>query len=573
LCTTTPDNIAGNASQTGNPQVVGVIVNGSGNPVKGATVRLVPASFNPQMLPKRLAKKPYLTTGQIQSALLAAVDSTVTDSNGQYSFDTVDTGTYNVLADSGTAMAYEDSVTVEPDTQTTVPTDTLKASGSVRGVLRLHPGPDSRTVFLIALGTFAVTAPSDSTGNFAMANMAEGTYSIRILSTLDDYGVLDTTFAVTAGVDRVLEDTIALPYTGIPVPKGLTIAYDTLKQIVTLTWNAPTAGRAVKGYNVYRKHQDSTSFEKIAGVVTDTKFVDSTATEGQTYEYKVAAVDTNEEEGTRSGTASLEVVSAYEMILQFGTQGTGPVDFDEPVSVSVDANGAIFIGDFQNDRVQKLSPSGAFISELTHSSFNWISGIKIKDDKVYVVEQFSEGVAIFDTAGVYLKTIATSIGLYHPCGIDVDARGNVYIVDGSKVFKVDTTDALLDSLVLEGYLHGPTNHGIAIDSSGRIWVASSSNIQAFDSSGSPLSTLPIVDSRLLNFEFDESNNILMIAASTGTIRKYSQAGTLLEVFGKLTPYTDDKTGVRPVYDIAVAPNGDVVLTSYNENRVTVFRKK
>ncbi len=553
------NNVAGGSTETTNGNVVGMLYNENGTPAKNAKVLFITYNHEP-VLGKRLA------TFEIG-------DSTTTDSKGCYRFKSMPADTYNVYGeDSAGNLCYQDSVVITGDTAKpdTVPPDTLKQPGSLAGFIKMEPGDDPRTVTIYVIGATKYALP-ESDASFSFTEMAEGTYRVRILSILDKYLPLDTNFTVDAGTDLNMPDSIELPLS-IPKVKGFNISYDTLKQIVTLTWDRADTNK-IKGYNVYRQHIDSTDVKLNIQPITDTSYVDSTGIQDETYIYSVVSVDLNNEKGIKNEVDSIVITSAYEIAFEFGTKGAGPGQFDEPVSISISDNGNIFIGDFWNDRVQKFNSSGEYISELTHTTFNWIGGIKVKDSRVYVVEQFHESVLIFDTSGTFIKIIADSIGLYYPSGIEVDNYGNVYIVDGAKIYKVDTTNVLLDSLELSEYEHGSTNHGIAIDSSGNIWVASTNVIQKFDSAGNYISSINIVDSRLLNFEFDKDDNLVIIDAISGRIKKYSQEGSLLEVFGRLEKYVDDQTGQRPVYNLELDSNGNLLLTLADDDKAIVFRRK
>ena len=234
------DNLAG-GTDTGNA-VVGILYNPNGSRAANAKIYIISADHNPKPGPK-----------------VRSIDSTTTNDTGGFLLDSMPEGYYNILGAGDSGISFNDSVFIQGDTTTEDLSDTLGEPGTLRGVVALQPGDDSRTVFILVFGTQSWTTPADSIGNFTLANMAEGTYHVRILTTLDDYDPLDTNLTVFSGVDTTLEDTIYLPFTGIPIPQGLTLTYDTMKQIVTLTWNACDTN-LVKGYNIYRKHSGLTAY-------------------------------------------------------------------------------------------------------------------------------------------------------------------------------------------------------------------------------------------------------------------------------------------------------------------------
>ena len=179
------------------------------------------------------------------SKRMADTASAVTDASGRFVIDSIDTGTYVIEAASGNNAVFIDSVVVKrTDSTLNLPPDTLKPAGAIKGVIRLSEGGDPRKVFVLAFGVDRF-AGVEADGRFRFQGLAEASYRLRIISTLDNYGVVDTVTTVRSA-DTTDLDTIELPFTGIPTVKGLTLIYDRLRQIVTLRWNrADTAAELV----------------------------------------------------------------------------------------------------------------------------------------------------------------------------------------------------------------------------------------------------------------------------------------------------------------------------------------
>ena len=156
---------AGTGSTT-ESRVASILYNPGGSPAANATVKFYPINYNPR------------TSGL--GKITAKVDSATTDANGGYTAK-LDTGAYNILAQGDSGVAYQDSIVVVKDSTVHPAVDTLKAPGSIRGVVRLQPGDDARKVFIIALGTNTFSSPEDAIGNFALSDMAEGKYKVRIM--------------------------------------------------------------------------------------------------------------------------------------------------------------------------------------------------------------------------------------------------------------------------------------------------------------------------------------------------------------------------------------------------------
>jgi hypothetical protein len=275
LFVTCTNNVAGNSIKKGNPAASAMLRNPGGSPAVNAKVRFFPLNYNPHT--GGLAKK------------LAAMDSATTDSSGNYSVN-LDTGTYNVLVSGDSGVVYQDSITVIKDSAIHPPEDTLKTPGGLRGRVRLQPGDDARTVFILFMGTNTWGTPDDTSGKFTVTNMAQGTYRVRVLTTLDAYVPKDTVLSVAAGAVDSLPHDIVLQYTGIPGPAGLKVSYDTLRQVVILAWTGADTS-LISGYNVYRaiKGQNFSLITQSPLPGTVTTYGDSTVSVGNTYAYTVVS--------------------------------------------------------------------------------------------------------------------------------------------------------------------------------------------------------------------------------------------------------------------------------------------
>ncbi len=224
---------------------------------------------------------------------------TSTDENGVYRFDSLPSDTFNMLGSGDSGLSYLDSIVVNADDSSTkLPADTLKAAGSIRGSIKLMDGEDPRTVLILFMGTNTWTTPDDSSGSFTVANLAEGGYRIRFLSTLDKYLPKDTVISVTAGEENVLSDPITLAYTttDLSSPASLSVFYDTLHGCAVLTWN-PVASSDLAGYVVYRNDTFSSIPERLnKNLVPDTFYIDTVFsdlmdTANPTFTYRVKSQD------------------------------------------------------------------------------------------------------------------------------------------------------------------------------------------------------------------------------------------------------------------------------------------
>jgi hypothetical protein len=125
-------------------------------------------------------------------------------------------------------------------------------------------------------------------------------------------------------------------------------------------------------------------------------------------------------------------------IKSFGKFGSGPVEFNTPHDIAIDAEGRLFVADRGNMRVQILDQEGAFIAEW--KQFGRPSGVEIRDGIIYVADSESNGVAPHPgwKRGIRIGSIKDGKVIYRipdPLelkgtsaaeGVAVDANGNVY---------------------------------------------------------------------------------------------------------------------------------------------------
>ncbi|MBN2513539.1 MAG: hypothetical protein JXB18_11425 [Sedimentisphaerales bacterium] len=476
-CSPTGPDVAGDGSQTGNAAVVGVLYNPDGTPAKNAKVYFITYNHQPT-LKKALAKT---------LATMAVGDSTTTDSTGTFSFDSMSADTYNVFGEGPDGnLSYQDSVVITGNTANpdTVPPDTVKLPGSLAGFLKMEPGDDPRTVTMYVIGATKYALP-ESDASFSLAEMAEGTYRVRILSTLDKYLPLDTTLTIDAGTELNLPDSIVLPLK-IPKITDFTVNYDTLKQIVTLSWDQADKSR-ITGYNVYRKHVDSTAVKLNVQALTDTFYVDSTGVQDETYIYSVVGVDLNGDEGIKVSGDSVAILSAFEFSQTVVSTGSNDGQVLQPIGIDIDAHGNLYVADGGNSRVQKFDSTGQFLLNF----------------------------------GEYGSLDSQFIG---PVDLAVDSAGYIYVLDEMTLKKFDTAGVFDTSWAIKG-----NAQAIAISSEQSIYVATShtqSYVQVFSPLGDSIGEWSLPDG---GKGIDVApNGQIFVSTIDGTVGVYSSDGTLTD---------------------------------------------
>ncbi len=426
--------MVGSGLETQNALVMGHIYKGN-SPAIGAKVFFVPVGHNPN--PAALGKA------------LASTDTVTTGSTGTYGTNDLDSGTYNVFGqDNSGNLSLIDSVHVTGDSQV-VPPDTLKLPGSLAGFIKMQGRDDPASVLIMPFGTFIKPDPTPSTGAFSLSNLAEGWYSIRFMSILDRYEKLDTTFEIKAGQPLILPDSIRLPLK-IPTPTGLKVFYDTLRQIVTLSWDKMDTSR-VKGYNVYRQRIDTSEVKLNALPLANPFYVDSTGIQGQTYIYSVVAVDFEDKPGIRTTGDSIKITGLFTLLQTWGTLGTGPGQMNGPMAIATDNQGLLYVADANNNRIQVFDNTGHYMTEFGNSILSQPCDIAVYDSFLFIATYSNKKVYTFSLHGDSLSefNLANNASFPH---ITVDSS-NIYIIPNASYDSVqiyDRTGSLLRAFPLQG---------------------------------------------------------------------------------------------------------------------------
>jgi sugar lactone lactonase YvrE len=131
--------------------------------------------------------------------------------------------------------------------------------------------------------------------------------------------------------------------------------------------------------------------------------------------------------------------------------GTGTsAQFHYPTGVAVDASGNVYVADYGNHRIRKVSPAGV-VTTLAGSTFGYADGT------------------------------GTSAQFYGAIDLAVDASGNVYVAEASRIRKVSPTGVvttLAGGREIYGYADGQGTaalfyfpRGITVDGVGNVYVA------------------------------------------------------------------------------------------------------
>ncbi len=293
--------------------------------------------------------------------------------------------------------------------------------------------------------------------------------------------------------------------------------------------------------------------------------------------------------------------------------------FRAPAGVAVDATGNIYVTDYGNNLIRKITPAGLVstfagsgnqgILDGTDSlaSFNLPTGITIdKNGNLYVTDQGSDlirkitpGQVVTTIAGVDSASSANGVGnqagFFNPMGIVADASGNLYVADaGNNAIRLITAGGTVSTIATNDTTHNistpvafsnPT--GVALDGSGNLFVANylNSNILMINPSGlvsnyadtgriqgnmngpAPAATFFYPNSVAVDVQGD----VFVADGVNNLIRKISTAGVVSTFAGSGLPGAVDGTGTAASFNgpsgLAFDKVGNLYVADTNNNLI------
>ncbi|OGS36896.1 MAG: hypothetical protein A2293_13395 [Elusimicrobia bacterium RIFOXYB2_FULL_49_7] len=551
-CSESPTDTSGGVSETGNAFVYGHVYNADHTPASGAHVRFVPVSYNP-------------TSGT------TPIDSVVTNSQGYFSLAALDNGTYNVLC-SGIdgAASLHAALKIAADTQAVGP-ETLQAPGSMRGVIKLDPPVDSALIFVILLGTNTY-AMADSTGRFVLSGLAKGEYEALVLTTEAGYNRADTVWTFLSGIETSLNDTIVLNFFSLPSVSGLTLDYDSLRQIVHLVWNKPI-NPYVRSYNIYRRNVDSSTAHLVNTTpIVDTFFADgweTHLTQGNNYLYHVLCVDSANHEGGYSIQLLASVTTPFiilDTVIDIG---------DTIAAMDRDAFGNYYIVSLKESKIMVYDSLGVFKREWSVSgsiggNFHDFAKIICIDKSFNIfLARTNEEILVYDTIGNLGNTLQTNFF----CGMDTYESSLLAIDwDTRSIYKFTVGTFIRDTFII------PFTNDIASYTLFSITCSQAGNIFLLYSLGSPLGNTTSVriynsDKQIItNFQVHRkagnisaySDNQLLLTTRDGQVYSYSNNGELLFRFNGMI---DNSAATELI--LGTAENNKVIL-EFTDGKIITY---
>lgn len=181
LAPATDGSVHGAVTLTGGAgSVAGIQVILQVSGAEGAGALQVPRGARSRLLGSR-ADLPAIAAATMPPAsapAAGAADTTFTNGSGEFVFDGVAPGSYNLYLEGGAVLrAFRTGVTVEAGRRTELGTIALTPTGSISGTVELEGAGDHSGAVVFVAGT-SYAAYSDAAGNFAITGVPVGTWTV-----------------------------------------------------------------------------------------------------------------------------------------------------------------------------------------------------------------------------------------------------------------------------------------------------------------------------------------------------------------------------------------------------------
>lgn len=158
--------------------------------------------------------------------------------------------------------------------------------------------------------------------------------------------------------------------------------------------------------------------------------------------------------------------------------------FNSPVGLATDTQGNVFVADYGNARLRKITPEGGVTSLAEITGANSIATDAAGN--IYVADLDNSTIKKVTKEGVVTTLADSAAAFSHPQGIAVDTVGNVYVADSDHhvIRKISTNGAITlfagagiagsaDAVGVDAKFNSP--RGLAIGTDNTLYVADTNN--------------------------------------------------------------------------------------------------
>jgi hypothetical protein len=299
----------------------------------------------------------------------------------------------------------------------------------------------------------------------------------------------------------------------------------------------------------------------------------NTASLSGPYTLRLTAVDAS---GNVAAVTAPVFVGVPAIAFSIGRRGADAFvhDFENPQSLVVRPDGALWVSLDDDSRVVLLAPDGSVLKTLSAAfHFRHPRGLALDTAaNLYVADRDGDRVAKVSADGAQLLAQFQS-GLKSPNDAIVDSDGSVYVADtgNHRVRVFSAAGAVLRDIVLP---HGAQPAGVALSDAG-LWVSDQVKraVYLYSRQGALLKTLPGLG-RVRGNAVDHVQALYVVSRDQDSIDKFDPVGSPLLSFGARRHaehgdrwslrFLDDPT------DAAIGPDGSLWVADSGHDRVVRY---
>ena len=265
----------------------------------------------------------------------------------------------------------------------------------------------------------------------------------------------------------------------------------------------------------------------------------------------------------------LNAAPEFKFVNEFGGKGEGEAQFAETVSMAFGSDGAVYIADTDNFRIQKFNEIGGFLFDIqmeAESAFRFINPTAIAvgaDSSIYVMDWMFTQISDLNAG--------TKVFNYGPCVHKFDAQGafvsSYPIQDFSqRIAQLETAAPGLDAegnyaLIIP---QGNTKREflLTVDANGNLYICDNKTIYKLSAEGKPVARYTLAQpgtGRLVHpadMTVDKDGNLYVVDEKGHRVLKYSAEGEFLRAFGE---YGDGAGQFIAPFRIAALTDGTLLV--------------
>jgi tripartite motif-containing protein 71 len=286
--------------------------------------------------------------------------------------------------------------------------------------------------------------------------------------------------------------------------------------------------------------------------------------------------------GTGSTVSHVRTGVASSAIKAF--HSVGEINLGEPLGVTVDFQGNMFVADGIPGRIVRFSPGGDQALEFQSPSRSpgfYPCDLKLQGFFVYAVDEVNRTILRFDKEGAYRDILINLnedivAGRVSPFGLDVDGSGRIAVTDveNHRILVFDAYLSLELSFGSYGTFQGQLNspEGVTFADDNRLVVADSGNrrIEIFDGGGTFLKIVPAVEEdnpmmRPRRAVMDDNGNLYVADPAAGAVFSYDKDGKLVKSI-----YPEGAGEFQPT-DVEIDDGGRLYVTDVASRTLFIFK--